>query len=114
MDKIDHFVKKAELLNLKAFGITLMGHGNEDLISTFGSTELKISEMITTVQLAHALRNVPKLFFIQACRGHTMMQPVTSYNNRQVPLRSDTLIYYATYQGHVSVRLGVSDLAVLD
>ena len=114
MDKIDHFLEKAEHFKWKAFGVTLMGHGDsEGNLFTFASTGLGISDLLNHVQLCQSLKNVPKLFFIQSCRGEKEMQKVAFTNPEQTPLRADTLVHYSTYQEYVSIRQRVKRLSVL-
>ena len=111
MGKIDHFLEKAKHFKWKAFGVTLMGHGDsEGNIATFASTELKISDLLNKVQPSQSLKNVPKLFFIQACRGGKQMQKVALTNPEQTPLRADTVVHYSTYQGYGSSRQGVKKI----
>ena len=108
MVKIGYFLEKAKHFKLKVFGITFMGHGDSrGNLYTYASTTLKISNMLIKVQECQSLKNIPKLFFIQACRGKDPMKKVTLYDSEQTPLRADTLVHYCTYQDHVSLRPGI-------
>jgi len=104
LDIVKKISANPELKSRKCFGITLMGHGEEGKLITFGGTELLISTLITQVQECVDLRGIPKLFFIQACRGPERMQKVAYQVDYQTPLRADTLVHYATYEDYVSTR----------
>ena len=103
-DTVKKILAKPEIQNCQAFGVTLMGHGEEGKLLTFGNTELAISELITQVQECRDLKNIPKLFFIQACRGKKRMEKVARRYENRTPLRADTLVHYATYEEYVSFR----------
>ena len=102
--KVYKYITKPETKRRTVFGITLMGHGEEDKLKTYKGSTLTISGLITNVQKEPTLKNIPKLFFIQACRGKGRMKQVAIKAENITPLHADTLVHYATYEDYVSFR----------
>ena len=102
--KVQEKLKDTKIQSRSSFGITLMGHGEEDKFKTYWNTELSISELVTQVQETKALEKIPKLFFIQACRGEKRMKHVAYRVENKTPLRADTIVHYATYEGYKAFR----------
>lgn len=109
--------------------IALLTHGKEDAIYGRDGNEIKVENIVTMFDNANCpnLRNKPKIFFIQACRGDeydrgidendggsrdknrgsgcvATSSPEISFDNNRLPTRSDMIFGYATLQGQAAMR----------
>lgn len=99
--KVDHS-------NRDCFMCVMMSHGENGLI--FGTDqEVEIDQLIHPFKYNPTLAGKPKLFFIQACRGTTLMEGIDSnpfdiqYCSK-IPVEADFLIGYSTIAGYYSWR----------
>jgi caspase 7 len=59
------------------FLCVVMSHGNADKITASDSENIKFEEIMAPIKECETLRNKPKLFFFQACRGENEMEKRT-------------------------------------
>jgi len=97
-----------------SFFMFIMSHGSDGTISTTDNTQVYLTEFFEPFKTNRTLKNKPKLFFIQACRGHQRMTQVEhdAYNTdyetdaiiKRVPIEADFLFAYSTVEGYVAYR----------
>jgi hypothetical protein len=56
------------------FLCVVMSHGNEDRIVTRDNQEMSFEAIMAPIKLCESLREKPKLFFFQACRGESEIE----------------------------------------
>ena len=56
------------------FLCVVMSHGNDDKIMASNSEEISFEEIMKPIKDCETLKNKPKLFFFQACRGDKEME----------------------------------------
>jgi hypothetical protein len=106
------------------FLCVIMSHGDKDAIVGVDGSGVYIKELIYPFKLNTTLKGKPKLFFINACRGHNdsnmttassasgktqqdlvnIEQHPTSLDSFKIPLEADVLVHYSTVTGYVSFR----------
>jgi caspase 7 len=64
----------ADHSNSDCFLCVVMSHGNEDKIVTSDNKEISFEEIMAPIKECETLKNKPKLFFFQACRGDIEME----------------------------------------
>ena len=65
-----------------------MSHGDEDSIIASDNKNIKLNQFFNPIKSNLSLKNKPKLFFIQACRGGKEMPEIAS-NQRSVIMSTD-------------------------
>lgn len=113
-----------EYSNYSCLIIFIMSHGDEDSIIASDNKNIKLNQFFNPIKSNLSLKNKPKLFFIQACRGGKEMPEIAS-NQRSVimstdsnmapdseivsnfkpPIEADFLYAFATVEGYYSYRL---------
>ena len=75
------------------------GHGNEgDLLNgEYGGKVLLDDEIVKPLAEEHELGNIPKLFFIDACRGKNELKPVVKTKKKAQELITAEGNYYVAY-----------------
>ena len=71
--KIQKIAKK-DHTNSDCFLCVVMSHGNDDKIIASDSEEISFEEIMKPIKDCETLKNKPKLFFFQACRGDKEME----------------------------------------
>ncbi|XP_038617796.1 caspase-14-like [Tachyglossus aculeatus] len=97
--------------------VVLMSHGVDGFIKGKDEEEVNLEEIFKLFNNANCpnLREKPKIFIIQACRGDRRDGGVEAFDNvaeemddtsnvKRLPTTSDFFIVYSTQKGHVSVR----------
>jgi hypothetical protein len=114
------------------FLCVVMSHGNDkDMITTSDNKQISFEEIMAPIKSCESLKNKPKLFLFQACRGETEMEfarsnpppikkaknaPILEISSQNVtdsiPFdgkirsiienESDLLVYYSTLPNHLS------------
>ena len=51
-----------------------MSHGNADKIVASDNREISFEEIMKPIKSSSSLKNKPKMFFFQACRGESQME----------------------------------------
>ena len=100
----------------------IMSHGKSGQIDTSDSQEITVKEFIDPLKLNRSLKDKPKLFFIQSCRGKNKMlthdgaqtqdfhieleqEGLENENaSYKIPIEADFLICYSTVEGYLSWR----------
>ena len=104
--------------NEHCFICFIMSHGNKGTITSADLNEIYLNEFIDPFKQNKTLKNKPKLFFIQACRGTQEMNNLVSdqkdgdandddlYDSEasRVPIEADFLFCYSTVEGYYSYR----------
>ncbi|PAA90657.1 hypothetical protein BOX15_Mlig032996g1, partial [Macrostomum lignano] len=102
--------------------VFVMSHGIEDCIELADGQKLKYWDDIVLPFLDGCMRDRPKIFFFQCCRGDLLQQAVTSaprevYADGPAPRESpptsqqdncDLYVCHATFQGFAAIRVGDS------
>jgi len=94
--------------------IFIMSHGGNGTIETIESGSMHLNHFMDPFKTNNSLKNKPKLFFIQSCRGnkemaqHNSSSCSDSNNNNvcgtKVPIEADYLYAYSTVEGYYSYR----------
>jgi hypothetical protein len=96
--------------------VFIMSHGNKGTILASDNTNIYLTEFIDPFKTNKSLKNKPKLFFIQACRGNQTLKNMddieseaVSYDSfetdsTKVPIEADLLCSYSTIEGYYSYR----------
>ena len=118
-DQMKEELKKARKLIDTAddsFICCISTHGNEGgVYGIDGRPRKRVSiedlSKILEPDVCEQLRHKPKIFFIQACRGKTLSEPIDDLNEEEpsvprinVPRGADYYFSYATDPGHVALR----------
>lgn len=95
------------------FLCVIMSHGEEGFVYGI-DREINIDELVRPFQHNKTLVGKPKLFFIQACRGNSFMDPIGLVDSSpfdtneqcvaKIPMQADFLIAYSTVSGYYSWR----------
>jgi len=117
-----------DLSQYKAFVFIIMSHGDKDAIEGVDGALVKVALLMSqfSVRECPTLRNKPKLFFIEACRGQLsdprkdrlptplgntegdgiamMLCPDSVLANGVTPLEADFLLSFATVPGYKAWR----------
>jgi hypothetical protein len=108
MRDIVHKFAKIDHTNHDMFMCCMMSHGDNNII--YGTDqEIEIDQLMHPFKYNPTLAGKPKIFFIQACRGTTLMEGIDSnpfdiqYCSK-IPLEADFLIGYSTIAGYYSWR----------
>ncbi|XP_059156669.1 uncharacterized protein LOC131941434 [Physella acuta] len=94
----------------------IMSHGNKDEVyATDG--RIKINDIVKKIQSKNELKNKPKIFIFQACRGSSTNRPenspaadcadvvsLTETDATQPPNFADCCVIHSTIEGHVAYR----------
>jgi len=85
--------------------IILSSHGAKDVILGVDGSVSRLDDLFSLFNpiQCNSLRNKPKLFFVQACRGGDNEITVQSDGNR-ITLNQDFFFAYSTVENHVSFR----------
>jgi hypothetical protein len=92
----------------------IMSHGDKNKVTAADSNNIYIEEFIDPFKENRSLKNKPKLFFIQSCRGKKKMASIDQIESdflehyetdlNRVPKEADILISYSTVEGFYSYR----------
>jgi len=93
-----------------------MSHGDKGTIATSDNNEIYLTEFINPFKMNKRLKNKPKLFFIQACRGNQTMANMDNIQTdsaidyyetdaTRVPVEADFLYSYSSVEGYYSYRI---------
>jgi len=111
--QITHELMQIALQNHKnydSFVCFILSHGDMDVVVGVDNQAVKISDLANLFKAnsCPSLRNKPKLFFIQACRGEYKDRGVRDQKDggiySSLPSDSDFMFSYATPPGNVSWR----------
>lgn len=89
------------------FVLIIISHGGVgDTVYGVDDKSLTIQDLMNPFNEANCptLKNKPKLFFIQACRGHGFDHPEEKTYNGICPIEADFLLAHSTVPGAVSFR----------
>ena len=84
------------------------GHGNEgDLLYGEDGRNVHLnSEIVEPLAAEHAIGNIPKLFFIDACRGESELKPVVRLRRKSarelITAKGNYYVAYSTIPKHVA------------
>ena len=100
---------------ISCFIMFIMSHGGKGTICASDNSSIYLTEFIDPFKTNRTLKNKPKLFFVQACRGDQEMPNIESDSNstnydrfetdaNRVPIEADFLYSYSTVKGFYSYR----------
>ena len=97
--------------NYDSFVCCILSHGEHDIIHGSNSEPVNVNDLTGLMKLSTTLRNKPKLFFIQCCRGEAEEvgfekdNPGDSHTFRStIPRDADFFLGYATPLGKAAYR----------
>ncbi len=104
-----------EYSKMSCFIMFIMSHGEKGTICASDNSSIYLTEFIDPFKTNRTLKNKPKLFFVQACRGDQEMPNIesdstsTNYDRfetdaNRVPIEADFLYSYSTVKGFYSYR----------
>ncbi|XP_014782017.1 caspase-7 [Octopus bimaculoides] len=108
--------KDKRYINIGCFICAIMSHGGEnEMISGSDEQEVGLHELLSylTPEKCPSLSGVPKLIFVQACRGKKKDEGVhvpdgleTEVNETliNIPIMPDLLVFHSSYNEHTSYR----------
>jgi len=76
-DKMKYFAQDVDHSELDCFLCVVMSHGNKEKIVAYDNEEVSFDEIMAPIKSCESLKNKPKLFFFQTCRGEKEMEPVS-------------------------------------
>ena len=109
-------IREMEKYNYSKVGsliVFIMSHGVEGRILATDDEELYLTDFIDTFKEIESLKNKPKMFFVNACRGEGYMpvQHATDnttsrdlYEASKTPIDADFLYAYSTVANYYSIR----------
>lgn len=96
--------------NYDSFVCCILSHGEHDIIHGSNSEPVNVNDLTGLMKLSATLRNKPKLFFIQCCRGEAEEvgfekdNPGDSGFRSTIPRDADFFLGYATPLGKAAYR----------
>jgi hypothetical protein len=92
------------------FLCVVMSHGNdEDKFLTSDNKKISFEQIMAPIKLCETLKDKPKLFFFQACRGKGDMRkeiynfkPTEAKLTKTIDYESDVLVYHSTFHDYKS------------
>lgn len=96
--------------NYDSFICCILSHGENDIIHGANSEPVNVNDLTGLMKLSASLRNKPKLFFIQCCRGEAEEvgfekdNPGDSSFRSTIPRDADFFLGYATPLGKAAYR----------
>ncbi|XP_065084840.1 caspase-7-like [Ochlerotatus camptorhynchus] len=95
-------IRKKSFNNYSCLIVIIMSHGERrDLIRAKDKTYDFEAKIVEPILMNDSLKNKPKLFFVQACKGGATME--TDFHPKATN-KFDMLKCYSTYEGTVSMR----------
>ena len=99
--------------NIGCLLVFIMSHGKRGTIITTDGKQIILDEFVDPFKRNRSLKNKPKLFFIQACRGSNFISAIEKMDDDQVsfeedasrvPIEADFLYSYSTIEDFYSFR----------
>jgi hypothetical protein len=92
------------------FLCVVMSHGNdEDIFFSSDSIKISFEHIMAPIKLCETLKDKPKLFFFQTCRGNGDMRkeiynfkPTDAKLTKTIDYESDVLVYHSTFHDYKS------------
>ena len=91
--------------SIDAILIFIMSHGNKGTIISADCQDIFLAEFIMSFKSNPTLKDKPKIFFIQACRGDTVLGlDGDNSEELQIPMGADILLAFSSIENYMSVR----------
>jgi len=71
LDTLEKY-RGADFSDCEMFGMAMLSHGLSDGRILTGRSQIQVNNLVDPIKMNETLHGKPKLFFIQACRGHGM------------------------------------------
>ena len=120
---ISKIIREVDFTNIDSVLMFIMSHGRDNKIFGTDGEELYLSEFVEPLKSVNSLKNKPKIFFINACRGNMMAPTHDSYTPQamvemdaqegahnlnaavsKTPLDADILLAFSTVANYFSIR----------
>ena len=117
MDKINELAKE-DYSELECFVLIIMSHGGDGgRIQGTDNKFVEINKIIEKFVTAKSLNGIPKLFFIQTCRGDEWMKTVSVAEEMEISTadcgkvlkaqKADVFTFYSTTQGRCFIFVSI-------
>ena len=95
---------KEDFSKIDAILIFIMSHGNKGTIISADCQDIYLEEFVKSFKKNKTLKNKPKIFFIQACRGDKLLELEGDNQEEVLQIERDMLFAFSTIDGHMSAR----------
>jgi len=102
-------IQKMDLSHIDVFGMAISSHGSADNIIYLKDTHTDLNFFVDPIKKNTTLAQKPKLFFVNACRGHDFGKTVelvaqSTAERKRWPYDADCLIHFSTIEKTFSLR----------
>ena len=102
-EMLDEWSEK-DYTSIDAILIFIMSHGKKGTITSADCKDIYLAEFVMSFKNNTTLKNKPKIFFIQACRGNTFLELDGDNQEEVLQIERDMLFAFSTIDGHMSAR----------
>ena len=100
---LDEWSKK-DYSSIDAILIFIMSQGKKGTIISADCQDIFLAEFIMSFKINPTLKDKPKIFFIQACRGDTFLELDGDNQEEVLPIERDMLFAFSTIEGYKSLK----------